>query len=101
MPQNNAVVLKTYNEANIEQLDVCTAKLMHNDKVARCRFLVVPGDRPALFGMPDTEELDILKIMHEVVNGQQTDRKVDPQIMQPAGIINCKTHILQVRQHGH
>ena len=45
--------------------------------VARYRFFVVPGVGPALLGMPDIELLGILKIMCEVVQDQQTDRKSD------------------------
>ena len=61
MPQSNVVVLKTYNNSNIKQLDVCSVKLRH--KVARCRFFVVPGNSPALLGMHDIELLGILRIM--------------------------------------
>ena len=34
----NSVVLKTHNQSNIEQLGVCTVRLKHKDKTARCKF---------------------------------------------------------------
>ena len=45
----------TYNNSNIEELHVCTVKLRHKDKVARCRFFVVQGDGSVLLGMLDIE----------------------------------------------
>ena len=65
--KHNSVVLETYNQSNIEQSDVCTVRLRYNDKIARCRFFVVPGDSPALLGMPDIKLFDILKIKCEEV----------------------------------
>ena len=54
---NNSLVLKTYNQSNIEQLGVCTIKLRHKDNIAKYRFFVVPGDSPAWLGIPDIELL--------------------------------------------
>ena len=48
------------------------------------------GDGPALLGMPDTELQGILKIKHEVVGGQQAERKFDSQTIKPSGAQNCK-----------
>ena len=77
--KNNGVALKTYNNSNIEQLDFCSVKLRLKDKVTRCRFLVVLGDSPAWYRTPDIELLDILKIICEVVEGQQVSRKSNSQ----------------------
>ena len=57
-------MLKTYNQSNIEQLDVCMVRLRHKDKIARCRFFVVPG----------IEFLSILNITCNIVGDQQVDR---------------------------
>ena len=38
--------------------------------MARCRFFIVPGDGPALLGMPDVKLLDILNTSFEVVEDQ-------------------------------
>ena len=69
--KNNAIMFKTFNNLNIEQLGVCTVKLSHKDKIARCRFFVVsfvmPGDGPTLLGMPDIELLGILKLTCDVM----------------------------------
>ena len=45
---------------------MCSVKLRHKDKDARCRLFVVAGDGPLFLGMPDIELLDILKIMCNV-----------------------------------
>ena len=44
-------------------------------KVIRCRFFVVPHDGPALLGLPNTEILELLKIMCEVLDQHQVGRK--------------------------
>ena len=72
--KNCLVTLKTYNNSNLEQLDIYSVQLRHKDKVVRCRFFVVLGIGPALLGMPDIELLVLLKIMYEVLNQKQTGR---------------------------
>ena len=54
-------------------------KLSHKDRIVRCRFFEVPGDGSALLGIPYLELLGILNIMHDVVEGQQGDRKFNSQ----------------------
>ena len=71
---------------------MCTEKLRHKDQIARCRFLVVSGGGPALLEMPDIELLSILKIMCDVVEGQQADRKFDSQTMEPSSAPSCKAN---------
>ena len=68
------VILKTYSDSNTEHVGVCSVKLRHN--VARCRFSLVPGDGPALAGMPDIQLLGMLKIMCEVVEHQQVGKNL-------------------------
>ena len=63
-----------YNNTNIEQLDSFAVKLRHKDKV-------VPGNVPTLLGVPDTEVLGILRIICEVLDGQQAVRKFGSQMM--------------------
>ena len=69
-------------------------RLGHKGKTARYRFFVVPGDGPALQGMLDIELLVILKIMCEVVGGQQEDRKFYSQRIKPTSTPNCKANRL-------
>ena len=69
-------------------------KLRHKNKVARYRFFVVPGDSPALLGMPNLELLGILKVMSNVVDDQHVDRKFDYQTMEPASALSCRAQIL-------
>ena len=47
-----------------------------------------------LLGMPHIELLDIVKVMCEVVGGQQADRKFDSQTIQanPLPLVAKKTH---------
>ena len=61
-------------------------------KVARCRFYVVLGDSPAFLGMPDIELLGIMKIMCDVIEGQQADRMFDSQIIEPFSALSCKAN---------
>ena len=65
--KNNSVLLETYSQSNIEQLDMSTVTLGHKDKMAKCIFYVVPADDPVWLGIPDIELLNILKIICEVV----------------------------------
>ena len=67
-------------------------KLRHKDKVVRCRFFVVPGYTQALLGIPEIELHDKLKIMCDVIEGQHTDRKFDPQTMKPPCPLSCKAN---------
>ena len=67
-------------------------KLRQNDKVSKYRFFVVPGDGPALLGMPDTEVLGILKIICEIINGQYAGMKFNSKITQPTGILKAYSH---------
>ena len=89
--KNNSVILKTYNQLDIEQLGMCTVKLMHKDKSANCRFLVVPGDGPALLWMPDIQLLNILRITCEVIGDLHKSRKINSQIIEASNNPSCKT----------
>ena len=86
----NAVILRTYNISNIEQLSICTFKLRHKGNVVKCKFFVFSGDGPALLGMVDVEVLGILRITCEVIHNQQTGRKFDSQITWLTGVPICK-----------
>ena len=79
--KNNAVVLKSYTNSNIDQLGVCTVKLRYRDNIVKCRFFVVPGNAPALLRMMDIEVLGILRIVCEVIDGQQAGRNFDCQMI--------------------
>ena len=89
----NLIVLKIYNQSKIEQLGVCTVRLRHKDKIVRCRFFELPGESPALLGLPELELLYILKILYEIVESQQTYRKFDHQTMKPSTTPSFKANI--------
>ena len=74
---------------------MCTVRLRHKNKFARCRFFVVPGDDPAFLRMPDIELLSILKITCEIMGDQPADRKFDLQTIEPCNGSICKTNTSQ------
>ena len=86
--KDHTVVLKTYSDSNIEQLGVSLVKARHKDKVTRCRFFIVPGDGPALLGMPDVKLVGILEIMCEVVEDQWVDREFNLQTIESASTLS-------------
>ena len=73
------VVLKAYNNSNIEQCGICLVRLRHKDKVVRCRFFVVSGDGPVLLGMPDIKLLGLLNKTCNGLDQEQVGRKFDSQ----------------------
>ena len=69
-----------YNNTNITELGMCVVLIKFKNVKKCCVFFVVPGNRQALLGMPDTAVLNIIKI--NIVYIQ-------------ADIIECKTNIGQ------
>ena len=76
---NISIVLKTYNQTNIDQLSRCTVSIRHNDKCVKHRFFVIQGNGPALLRMPDIELLSIIRVMCETTDNKTTGRKFDVQ----------------------
>ena len=64
---NRSMILKTYNQSNIEQLCQCSVRISHNDKFVKCRFFVVPDDNQTLHEMPDIELFDIIEGMCDTI----------------------------------
>ena len=58
--KNKHVILKTYNKTTITQLGTCTVLVEHKNNKTKCRFIVVPRNGKALFGMPGTGKLKII-----------------------------------------
>ena len=56
----------------------------------RRRFFIVPGDSPALLGMPDIELLDIHKITCDVPDDQQMDSKFNSNTVEPSNSLSYK-----------
>ena len=52
---------------SFEHLGVCTVRLRHKDKNAKCRFFVKLEDGLVLLEMPDIKLLYILKITCKVM----------------------------------
>ena len=76
--KNNNVLLRTYDNSNIERLGICAVKLRHKNNVTKCRFIVVSDNDPVL--LMDIEVIDILQITCEVLDDKQAGRKFDSQI---------------------
>ena len=89
---NRSVVLKAYNQSNIEQLSQYLVKLRHNDKCVKCRLFVVPVDAPVLLGMPDIELIGIIRVMCETIDNNKSDRKFDMQTRHASDSQNCKAN---------
>ena len=87
----NSVVLKLYNESDVEQLGMCTVKLRHKDKNVKSRFFVVPGDSTALLGMPDIKLLSLLWITHDVIVKPHENRKFDSQTIEMSNSPSSRT----------
>ena len=60
---NRSIMLKTYNQSNIDQLGRCSIRIRNNDKHVKCRFFVVSGNAPALFGMWGIDLHGIIKVL--------------------------------------
>ena len=58
---------------------MCTVKLRHKDKSAKCRFFIGPGEDLALLGMPCIELLNVLRITCKVISDPHEGRKFDSQ----------------------
>ena len=59
-----------------------TVNLRHKYKSAKCRFILVPGEDPAVLGMPDTELLNILGVTSEVISKPHESGKFDLQTIE-------------------
>ena len=71
--------------------DVCTVNLRHKDKCAKCRFFVIPGDGPALLGMPDIELLNILRVSCEVISEAHESWMFDLKTREASNSSHCRT----------
>ena len=60
--KNKNVLLKMYNKTTSTQLGTCTIIVDYKNNKKKGSFFVVPGNRQALLGMPDTDALNIIKI---------------------------------------
>ena len=92
MTKNNSVMLKTYNQSDIVQLGICTVKLRHENKCVRCRFFVVPGNGPALLGIPDIELLSILRITCDIRGELHENKKFYSKAIDISSSPSCKAN---------
>ena len=76
---NRSLVLKMYNQSNIEQLGRCSVSIRHNHKGVKCRFLLVVGNISALFWMPVIALLGIIQVLCKTIDNKTNDRKSDVQ----------------------
>ena len=74
---NRPIVLKTYNQSNIEQLGRCSVRIRHNDKCIKCKFFAVLGNSPALIRIQDIKLLGIIRVICETIGSKTNDRMFD------------------------
>ena len=84
---NKSILLKMYNQSKM-----CSVKMRHNDKCVECRFFVMPGDGPALLGMPDVELFGIIRAMSDQIYNKTTDRKFDSKSGMQQKNQSCKAN---------
>ena len=85
---NMSVVLKIYNQSNIEQIR-CSVGIKHSDK---CRFFLVLGNGPVLLRMSNIELVFIIRVKCEAIDNKTNDRKFDAQTRHAADSQNCSTN---------
>ena len=89
---NKSIVLKTYNQSNIEHFSRCSVRIRHNDKCVKYKFFVVQSNGTALLRMPDIELLSVLRVMHETIGNKANGRKFNAQTRHAAHRQNCSTN---------
>ena len=87
-----SIMLETYHQSQIEQLGRCTLKIRYDAKCVKCRFFVVPGDSPALPGIPGIEQFGIIRVLCGTIDIKTINRKFDAQTKHAADSQNCKTN---------
>ena len=66
--------LCTYNLSCILQMHMCRETLINKDIEYRSYFFVVPGNRPALLGMPECESMQLQSINCHMTNDPHRKR---------------------------
>ena len=79
---------------------MCTVRLRYKNKNAKCRFCVVPGEGPALIGMPDIKLLNILKIICEVIDDRHESKKINFQTVEASNGPTCRINRAQQNKTG-
>ena len=78
--RNKKIVFCAYNNSCISQMDICHITVLNKCFEYQCSFFVVPGNRPALLGMPGCEWLKLLTVNFQT---QMTNTKSDKLMKKP------------------
>ena len=89
---DRSILLKTYNQSNIEQLSRCSVKIRHYDKCVNCRFFVVTCNGSALLEIPYIELSSIIRVMCETIGNKANSWQCDAQHRLAADSQNCSTN---------
>ena len=73
---NKSVVLKRYNQSNIEQHNSWAVKIRHNDNCVKCSFFVVAVDGLASLGMIDVELLGMIRVICQTIENKTAGKNV-------------------------
>ena len=79
---NKTVVVHAYNNLCIPQMGVGIITMTNKGIAYWCHFCVVPGNWPALLGIPDCERLQLLSINLQTTNDQQMGIQINEQTKQ-------------------
>ena len=70
--KSESMQLKMYNKTTKTQLGTYAVEIEHENNKKRCKFFVVSGNGQALFGMPDIDTLNIIKVNIHSIGTEQT-----------------------------
>ena len=69
-------------------MGVCKVNIINKDIRYSSSFFVVPGNRPALLGMPDCERLQLLSIKCQTMSNTSKLKCINEQIKQDMSKLN-------------
>ena len=91
--------LKMYDGTHIMQLGTCTVQIKFKNITKRCTFFVVPGNRQALSGMPDTVVFNLINLNIDSIQTLAAECKTNKKQETHTSIEAC-THTSTTRGEG-
>ena len=74
------IIFCTYNNLCIPQIGIWRVTIINKSIKFQCIFSVMPGNGPALLGMPECERLQLLSINCSPRNDKQKERQINEQM---------------------
>ena len=78
-----------YNGTHITQLGTCMVQIKFKNITIRCTFFVVPGNRQALLGMPDTAVLNLINLNIDSLQTVAAECKIIKKQETHTGVVAC------------